>query len=106
MDSGFYRRAFVSGTLPPHIPLPGSAQDQPLNDTAELPNTDWTVHSPNIARGNLDSEQDPKDPRTYVGWREGASPEKRLKDPAPWMSSTEQQPFMWSVGSVENDDEP
>lgn len=90
----------------PHIPVKEQHQEQGQDASEQSrspPDTNWTVYSMNVSRGNLNRPEDPNDPRTNVGW--SANPTAGVVGSMPWMSSTEQQPFMWSGGYVENDDE-
>lgn len=72
--------------------------------------TDWTVYSMNISRDNLDKEQDPNDPRTHVGWKEGQSKAMNAAQSedsnSSWISTTEQQPLMSWVGTPTTDNQP
>jgi hypothetical protein len=62
------------------------------------PSTDWTVYSETVFRGNFNKESD-SDPRMQTGWHSLGEEKARPS----YMSTTEQQPFMWSGGYVEKD---
>ncbi|KAG4026740.1 hypothetical protein MFRU_037g00510 [Monilinia fructicola] len=61
---------------------------------------DWTVHGPQIARGNLGTRSTVNldDPRMSVGWTESPTP-ARVQDfnTQRWTSPAQDQPFMWDT---------
>jgi len=107
MDPDAYREMsnlMKKAHLPPFIPVP---QEQVLDDSSDerkQADPDWTVYSMNVSRGNLGREEDINDPRTHVGWREDATATRKAKD-MPWMSETQQQPFMWTSDYVNKDND-
>ena len=85
----------------PHVPIDEQHQEhEQIAGQTNPPDTNWTAHTLNILRGNLDRQENSNDPRTHVGWSE--DPTGRVI--GPWMSTTEQQPLMWGENS-EKDDE-
>lgn len=111
MDPGFYRNmSEVMGNVPPRPEL--SEEDLArVGDPSVPQNPDWTVYSQNVLRGNLEPMEDlnPDDPRMSVGWKaKEAEKEAEMKTPSagaepkrPWMSATQQQPFMWGDMAVD-----
>lgn len=105
MDPDAYRqmRSLMKDPTP-YIPVNEQEQGQDTSGQAgPLSDDNWTVYSMNVTRGNLNRPEDPNDPRTNIGWR--ATPTAGRAGDTPWMSTTERQPFMWSGGYVEKDDE-
>jgi hypothetical protein len=107
MDPAAYRswNSVWSKQVPPEIPIPEVAPEGPADEnmaeSAQKPPsaTDWTVYSETVFRGNFNKESD-SDPRMQAGWHSPGKEKTR-----PYMSTTEQQPFMWNGGYVEKDDE-
>jgi hypothetical protein len=97
--------------LPPQATVDERPQEQALNETSgqsRPADTNWTVYSMNVSRGNLDQLEDPDDPRMHVGWREDATNYSRGDKARPWMSTTHQQPFMspmWGAGMEDKADD-
>jgi hypothetical protein len=118
MEPGVYRQmsSFFEQhhPAPPQPPLLGP-DGNPIEEDNETSahsqqSTDWTVHGPNVLRGNFEtSSLEPDDPRMIVGWRVDATEQEQqqqnVRETMPWMSTTEQQPFMWSGGYVLKDDD-
>ncbi|CZR68371.1 uncharacterized protein PAC_18270 [Phialocephala subalpina] len=99
MDPGFYRQMTdVMGLVPkrPEIPEEALANVGDPSARKTPPDTNWTVYSPNVTRGNLEQMQDlsSEDPRMSVGWKANESGTQEEPETGGWMSSTEQQPFM------------
>lgn len=73
--------------------------------------TNWTVYTPNVLRGHLDQMEGekPEDPRMSVGWKakeaekeaEKEMPSVDAEPKRPWMSTTQQQPFICSDMAVD-----
>ena len=90
--------------LPHQVPVdekPEQALDQSMAELSEQSgpsDTNWTVYSPNVTRGNLQRELDSSDPRMSVGWNADATAAQRSKNPGLWMSTTQQQPLMADTG--------
>jgi len=96
------------GGLSPQAPVAEPLSEQVLDESSGRSgetDTNWTVYSMNVARGSLDEEPDLDDPRMSVGWSSNATAALRESDSVPWMSMTEQQPFMWSGAYVVKDDQ-
>lgn len=96
------------GTIPPPT-LPDNSEQAQEDSASQEKQTkqnpesiDWTVYSPNVARGNLDRPEDSKDPRKLVGWTASSH---KTAETVPWMSTTKPQPVMDSGGYVLKDNE-
>jgi len=99
MEPGPYQN-FVSriGILPPRIPDPEAPGDDEMSKGAPAPlnlNANWTVYSSNILRGDLSGKS--QGPLIATDWARDSQEKGKEKELTPWMSSTEQQPFMWDV---------
>ncbi|KAE8442341.1 hypothetical protein EG329_003474 [Mollisiaceae sp. DMI_Dod_QoI] len=86
MDPGFYRQmnSIMSKAPQPQISEEALAQVGDPSAQRSPPDTNWTVYSENVTRGNLEQMKDlsPDDGRMSVGWRakdsemqKGAEPE-------------------------------
>lgn len=111
MDPGFYRQMTdVMGSVPPRpeISQEDLAKVGDPSARKSTPETNWTVYSPNVLRGNMDPMKDlsSNDPRMSVGWKAKDSESQRdaeTEQPTvgPWMSTTQQQPFIWGDMAVD-----
>ncbi|RDL40999.1 Uncharacterized protein BP5553_00978 [Venustampulla echinocandica] len=84
--------------------FPQSAIGRQENEPSGQPkpvDTNWTVSRPDVTRGNLTMETAPGDPRMAVGWRADSRSAPRQLEEMPWMSTTQQQPFLWSGEPIE-----
>ena len=112
MNFQTYDNPSVEGTLPTYIPTGEAPYDSETNhpDTGsrshQKPAGDqWTVYSPNVLRGNLDSDKDhSNDVRMNVGWNSEVTAVQRGKD-MPWMSTFAQQPYLFPSGWAASHDE-
>ena len=102
-QSGIYRWAVIDL---PHQATFGEKAKQKLNRSmadstgrSEPSNTNWTVYSPNVTRGNLGGDLDSRDPRTSVGWNADATAAHRSEALEPWVSTTQQQSAPANDGS-------
>ena len=112
MEPGAYNYKGIEtfmGKLPPLIPV---GEDPPQENTVQEsgeqhpPESRWTVYSPNILRGNLDSDKPlDNDVRMSVGWNSEATARQRGSEPMPWMSTFAQQPFLFASGWDTTSDE-
>jgi hypothetical protein len=101
MEPGAYQN-FVShiGILPPRIPVEEAPGDNEMSEEAPAPlnlNANWTVYSSNILRGDLSGRR--QGPLIATDWTRDSQEKakEKEKEPTPWMSSTEPQPFMWDM---------
>lgn len=92
--------------LPPLIPV-GEDPPEHMDEESEQQNpadSNWTVYSPNVLRGNLDSKKDfSNDVRMSVGWNSEVAASPKRKDQMAWMSTFAQQPLFSGWGSADDE---
>jgi hypothetical protein len=96
MDPDAYRSyRSLMRKLPPYIPVNEETSGQPGESSSQQrpADTRWTMNNPNL--DEMDVGQN--DASTFVGSRPEVSTAQNVTNATPWMSSTEQQPLMWSA---------
>jgi len=96
MDPDAYRSYHhVMAKLPPYIPVNEEPSGQPAESSSQQrpAETTWTMNNPNLDEMDVGRN----DGSTFVGSIPGVSTAQNVTNPTPWMSSTEQQPLMWSA---------
>lgn len=96
MDPAAYKSMTgLMNKMPPQKPIPGESPEQDHDsDASKRPDTNWTVDSADISRGNLTMHTSPEDPRMSVGWKAAVERKAPGYTAIPWMTSSWQQPLM------------
>ncbi|KAH8654442.1 hypothetical protein BGZ60DRAFT_418524 [Tricladium varicosporioides] len=96
MDPDTYRSMTgLMNKIPPQKPIPGESSEQNYDQNeSKRPDTNWTVDSADISRGNLTMHTSPEDPRMSVGWKAAVERKTPSYTAIPWMTSSWQQPLM------------
>ena len=91
MDPAYYNKLKDCVADLPPLPDTHQMEQEDLARSKPAPDTNWTVESPFIARGNLDREIDHSDPRMSVGWISTTS----TRNPAPSWTVSDPNAIGW-----------
>jgi hypothetical protein len=113
MDPDFYKQL---NSFAVKIPDPTNNNPQPVlaappseqvgeSSTSTAPDTNWTVYSSTVMRGNLEAENAlrPNDPRMNIGWTSEPGMAREEKE-LPWMLASNPQSLMWSMDNMKDDE--